>query len=251
MKNSCNLAQQKARKGQISVNQCGFEKLFQMANIIEFSNLPKSNKFQNLQGKVFTRLTVIGFGGRVNKSSYWVCECECNNIVNVRAGHLKSGATTSCGCKRMDSNTKHGHTTRIADSPTYKSWENMVQRCSNPKTCGYENYGGRGIKVCDRWKKFENFLTDMGVRPEGKTLDRYPDNDGDYCQDNCRWATRKEQNSNKRNNHLLTFNGETKTVTQWASDLGVSRNTIFSRLFRGYSSERTLTTKFANVVRTF
>jgi hypothetical protein len=116
----------------------------------------------------------------------------------------------------------------------------MMQRCYNSKNSGYKNYGGRGIKVCDRWHTFENFFEDMGKRPKGLTLDR-KDNNGDYCLENCRWATAKEQMNNNRNNNWLTHEGETRNITQWAGIIGISRNTLGKRLnFYKWSIEKTL-----------
>lgn len=136
---------------------------------------------------------------------------------------------------------KHSHTTHSSSSPTYKSWHMMKQRCFNPNYNQYADYGGRGITVCDRWLAFENFLADMGVRPDGLTLDR-EDNNGNYEPDNCRWATRKEQQSNNRNVHWIELNGERKTLSQWAESLGIKPHTLSNRFKSGWPEERALTT---------
>jgi hypothetical protein len=115
----------------------------------------------------------------------------------------------------------------------------MLKRCNDPKQTGYQNYGGKGIKVCEDWKTFEGFLADMGERGEGKTLDRI-DSNGNYEKSNCRWFDMKEQANNRSNNHLLTHNGETHTVAQWAEKLGIKDGTIRARLFRGFSTEDAL-----------
>ena len=120
----------------------------------------------------------------------------------------------------------------------------MKQRCSNEKDANYHNYGGRGISVCERWHSFENFLADMGERPSKiHSLDRFPDKNGNYGPDNCRWATPKEQMRNVRYNRMITFNGETYCTAQWAEKLGISAYNIYSRLKRGMSIEQVMSTK--------
>lgn len=137
---------------------------------------------------------------------------------------------------------KHGARRKNVPTREYTTWNCMRNRCRNPNDGAYRWYGGRGIKVCDRWDSFENFLTDMGPRPHGCSLDRI-DVDADYGPDNCRWLPDALQNRNKRNNRLLTFNGETKTVAEWAELRGLSRDLIGSRINRrGWPVERALTT---------
>jgi hypothetical protein len=117
----------------------------------------------------------------------------------------------------------------------------MKRRCENPRSHAYGDYGGRGIKVCDRWKTFENFISDMGERPEGMTLERI-DVNGNYTPENCRWATTLEQNGNRRTRRLLTLRGKTQSMTEWARETGIDVNVINARLRRGWSDEKTLTT---------
>lgn len=125
-------------------------------------------------------------------------------------------------------------------NPTKKAWKNMQQRCYNQNAPGYKNYGGRGIRICIKWRlSFKCFLKDMGRRPEGLTLER-KDNDGNYTPDNCRWATRKEQQRNKRNNILLTHKGKTMCLGEWAEYLVMSRNTIKKRYAYGMPVDRIL-----------
>lgn len=151
-------------------------------------------------GKRYGRLLVVSLK-RATPPVLWLCQCDCGKRLVIRGNYL-SGRTRSCGCLRVDTGREKGELTakhRDINSPEYAAWANMRDRCRNPNNHAYKNYGGRGIKVCKRWDKYENFLSDMGRRPSSKhSLDRYPDNDGDYKKSNCRWATVKEQGNNRR-----------------------------------------------------
>lgn len=150
----------------------------------------------SLIGKTFGRLTVLDrAGSSKNGHSIWLCLCECGVTANVLGTNLRTGHTTSCGCYNTEVVTKHNQ----YGSLTYQSWKGMIQRCINPKSSKYKDYGGRGITVCSKWmESFISFVNDMGIRP-GKqfTIDRI-DNDKGYYKNNCRWATRLQQNLNKR-----------------------------------------------------
>jgi hypothetical protein len=177
-------------------------------------------------------------------NSMWNCVCDCGNSKTVEGSHLRSGATKSCGClsKEFPHNFKHGQSKRGLTTQIYKCWVQIMQRCYNPKHKHYKNYGGRGIKVCDRWHVFENFYVDMGDCPLGLSLDRR-DNNGNYELGNCRWATSKEQMNNREYNVWYTHKGETKNITQWARHLGMSVATLCARLNElGWSIEKALTT---------
>lgn len=127
--------------------------------------------------------------------------------------------------------TKHGFATRSPHPSvkTYYCWRSMMQRCYGKSSQGYKRYGGRGISVCKRWRDFQNFLSDMGVKPSGLTLER-KDNNGNYCKANCRWATQAEQNRNHSKNRRITFRGETKLLSDWARSRGIHKNTLIHRL---------------------
>ncbi len=199
-------------------------------------------KFMDLTGQVFGRLTVVSRaedkGGRVS----WNCRCECGNNSIVKGRHLRSGCTRSCGCLSMDGLRERFTSHGMRKSKEYKTWQGMIQRCTNPSAPNYSQYGGRGVGICNSWLKFENFFADMGSRPKGMTLDRI-DNDGNYDLENCRWATDSEQHRNKRNNVMVTFNGKIKCLAAWAEEAGMIRDTLHTRLVKlNWSIEKSLTT---------
>lgn len=204
-------------------------------------------KFVDLTGERFERLLVIS---RARNSSthqaQFLCRCDCGNEKVIRANALRMALTKSCGCLQIEngvmqgglSRPKHGHCSNGV-SPTYISWRSMWNRCTNVAHDGYARYGGRGIAVCERWLKFENFLADMGERPDGMTIER-KDANGNYCPENCHWATSKAQNRNKRNNKLHFYKGESKTVNEWAEVLGIRLSTLEKRLRIGWDIVRAI-----------
>jgi hypothetical protein len=133
----------------------------------------------------------------------------------------------------------------IVHSITYTSWQAMLGRCRNPANDHFAQYGGAGVTVCERWTSFENFLDDMGERPEGQTLDRYPDKTGNYEPANCRWATPQQQSWNRRSGRMLILNNETLCVGEWAVRIGIPRTVLQDRLRLGWSDERILTTPYS------
>lgn len=203
----------------------------------------------DLLNRRFERLLVIECAGRSGGRVIWLCLCDCGNKIVARHNNLRSGNTKSCGCKQ----TRHGHA-GAKGSPTYVSWQNMIARVNGQRGAETaKNYSDRGIGVCSRWRVFDLFLEDMGIRPIGSTLDRI-DNDRGYecgicetCVDtgrkmNCRWATRKQQQRNRRTNVLLTLDGETACLSEWAERTGIRFNRLRIRLKSGWSTERALTT---------
>ena len=194
----------------------------------------------DMRHEVFGRLTVIGRSPLTKKGGYWDCLCECGAITQVRRASLLNGAIRSCGCLSKERSTTHGHAGGGA-SKTYHIWSSMLARCRTTTHAAYADYGGRGIKVCDEWLEYSRFLSDMGEKPHGKSLDRIDNNLG-YSAENCRWATPKEQNNNRRDNVRLTLDGVEKTLTEWSNQMGIRPKAVSARLLRGWSLERALTT---------
>lgn len=205
----------------------------------------------NLIGKRFSKLKVIK---RIENDKYgnsrWLCECDCGKITKVLGTHLRSNHTKSCGCLQAQSckNIKHKPKHGMIKTRIYRIWNGMKNRTnenSRFKETQYKNYSGRNIKICEDWKNnfvsFYNWAISNGYQ-DNLTIDRI-DVDGDYEPNNCRWVTMKEQQNNKRNNTILEYNGLKLTISQWEEKLNFPHKLITNRLRRGWSIEKTLTTK--------
>lgn len=185
-------------------------------------------------GQVYGDWTVIGEANRELKSARFPCRCKCGNTSLVRPGNLASGASRRCFACSMRARNK-------SYTPEYGIWAGIIQRCCNPNSTAYANYGGRGIRVCERWMKFDAFQDDMGQRPSSEhSIDRI-DVNGNYCPENCRWATSEEQCNNKRDTLRITINGETRSATQWANKTGIHPNSVYARIRRGQKPEDAVT----------
>lgn len=202
----------------------------------------RAKNFKDLSGQRFGRLTATTFDGTRKGKSWWRCSCDCGAEKIVAYQHLARGLVKSCGCLRKERTratmTKHGGS---ADGGArwYQAWSGMLGRCNNSNSARFHRYGGRGIRVCDRWRDPLAFYADMGDPPEGHSLDRI-DNDRDYSPDNCRWATAKEQNNNRCTTRMISFGGETMSAAVWAQRLGIGKATMYYRL-REWPLERALT----------
>ena len=202
----------------------------------------------NLAGQTFGRLVVRSFhGNETGGGAIWLCDSESGTEKPVPARHLRRGDVQSCGCLAADTLRKRSVTHGKSKTSQYKIWTSMIQRCTNPQNPEYPYYGDRGVTVCDRWlNSFEAFLEDMGPRPSARySLDRFPNNDGNYEPGNVRWATDKEQGRNRRSNRLLTHDGLTLCVADWSDRTGIAESTITKRLKLGWDIGRTLSTAVA------
>jgi hypothetical protein len=214
-------------------------------NFIRTEKLPgrqRNRPLKDYTGERFGRLTAIQLVERdlsKENNHLWLFRCDCGNEKAARIKAVRAGHTTSCGCAFRDlmveRNTTHGlvHT----QPREYRSWKDMRGRCFNPNNDDYPDYGGRGITACERWSDFAAFFADMGRRPKGYSLDRINVN-GNYEPGNCRWAPPGVQARNKRNNHRLTLNGETRTLAEWCRHFGLDHSKVRYRLKQGWPVEK-------------
>lgn len=190
--------------------------------------MPKGRQIVDLTGQRFGRLVALSIAGRKRYGSsskiLWLCRCDCGQDHVAKSNQLRLGRTRSCGCLQREVTITRNKTEMVTHGMTasrdFRCWASMISRCTNPKTPEYRYYGARGIKVCERWRAFENFYADMGPRPRGLSIERI-DTNGDYEPGNCRWATAKEQANNRRNNAIVEYAGRRQNVTQWAEEFGI------------------------------
>lgn len=176
-----------------------------------------------------------------------LCRCDCGKEWLVWLKYIKSGRTKSCGCLNADYKKKaksHGMGGRYSKASEYIIWASMIQRCTNPNEKCFKHYGGRGITVCEAWRKFENFFADMGKRPGPEyTIDRKKTN-GNYEKSNCRWTKKLVQMNNKRNNHRIEYNGRIKTIAEWSRETGINISTLKNRIRNNWPVERAMMPRF-------
>jgi len=206
------------------------------------------NEYEHLEftGEKYGRWKTSDTQIRKGRKYYLACKCDCGVIRLVAKASLKNGKSQSCGCLHKEKlkesykgknnpQYKHGNSCKNSWSKEYRAWVDMKTRCNNKNCRAYDLYGGRGINVCEEWiNDFEKFLVDMKVAPSKK---HRVDPDGNYEKENCRWATRKEQMRNIRNNCLLSLNGKTKTAIEWSETLNIKVKTIYTRKSKGWSDK--------------
>jgi hypothetical protein len=195
-------------------------------------------------GKRYGRLIVLSVGGHTKWAQpqrLWLCKCDCGNTVEVAGGEL-GRRTNSCGCLKAEINIRHGATEHPSRKYIYRTWVRIRVRCYYKKYHNWAAYGGRGITVSEDWMTFENFERDMGpTYQRGLQIDRI-DNSKGYSKENCRWATSKQNNRNRRSNTVFTIRGETKTLVEWCEVANVGPKGVFYRLGQGWDPERAIFT---------
>lgn len=196
---------------------------------------------QDLTGRKFGKLTVVSEAGHRGKNVAWLCICDCGKETIATAGHLRSGARVSCGCRRSDTKMKYD----TKNNRMYSIWRGMKERCHNKHHRSYAKYGGRGIKVCDEWldfAAFQKWALFNGYSDE-LSIDRI-DNDGNYCPANCRWATDIDQANNKSQSKIIEYQGQSMTLAQWCRLLSLPYLPIYQRLYRGWTFEKAIKMPF-------
>lgn len=188
----------------------------------------------------FGRLVALAFFDRSIKPrvARWLFRCDCGTEKVIRVDHVSRGAIVSCGCHKREMATKHG----LHGTPEYYVWAAMLERCRNPNSTNYANYGARGISVCVEWSDFQIFIKDMGERPSNKYSLERVDNDGPYSKANCRWATKEEQARNTRRNRKINYNGQLVTFAEAARMAGIDPSTMWHRINSGWDAPRAIET---------
>lgn len=198
-------------------------------------------KVEDLTGRLFGLLSVKNRAPNSKSgTTMWNCVCACGNKRTIHGTALRAGRNKSCGCNSPRFKPHHGETHAMSGTRIYKIWRGMIVRCSD-KAYGKSKklYYEKGIRLCDEWMTFDNFLADMGIPDAGMSIDRIDGNKG-YYKENCRWADHKTQANNTSANLLITHDGKTMTASQWADLTGIKPNTIVYRIRRGWSADRAL-----------
>lgn len=195
----------------------------------------QSNNFIDMHGKRYGRLLVLdraedAISAR-SRHTRWNCICDCGKLVTVRSSGIMTGDTRSCGCLRRD--LLNEKSSKKSKMPEYGIYRSIISRCLNPNVKRYNNYGGRGINICQRWLDgFENFIADMGERPSVYHSIERIDNNGGYSPENCKWATMDEQAKNRSNNYFIEFGGERMILQDWSKRIGINHSNLKKRIER-------------------
>ena len=194
--------------------------------------MPVNKNIKDISGKRYGRLTVLSYAYSKNRTTFWNCKCDCGNETIIRKNSLTNGDTISCGCYRKEHKHEYGFKHGKSHEKIYNSWAGMKSRCLSKNHSKYKNYGGRGITICEEWLDFNNFYdwAILNGYKEGLSIDRINVN-GNYEPHNCRWSDRKTQMNNKTNNRYIEYGGQIKTITEWASELGIKTETLRYRIF--------------------
>lgn len=201
----------------------------------------------DITGNKYGRLTAIKESYKTKSDTYWLCKCDCGNYKNVRKCNLTGNVTFSCGCLQKEAVSKVLKTHGKSKTKIYKVWASMNQRCTNESYSEYKCYGGKGISVCNDWKKFENFYKwaiENGYKESCEkysiSIDRINTNEN-YCPENCRFVNYKIQGRNKTNNHLININGNIKPLSEWCEIYNINSSTVRNRIARGWGEIKALT----------
>lgn len=240
------------KRSEIQCSQCGTEYMRTASQVnqsikkrgawscVSCAGAPNKMK---IAGQKFSKLLVVSYAGVEDYGSNgtktrWQCLCDCGKVIFASGSLLRSGKKRSCGCDRVrvSPSKTHGRT----GTREYRAWMAMKNRCRNPKFSQYKDYGGRGIRFCERWESFESFFADMGACPIGNSIDRI-DVNGNYEPSNCRWSDRKTQARNTRVNRRITFNGTTKCLKEWSEELEMDQSSLAERIQK-WGTEKALTT---------
>lgn len=197
----------------------------------------------DITGHLFGYLTAIEFAYKLNSRHYWLCKCRCGVEKAVNKGKLMNGESKSCGCYAKERTSEVRRIHLMSKTRFYGIWNDMIMRCYNPKREGYHNYGGRGIKVEKRWRKFDNFKNDMfdGYK-KGLSLERVNVN-GNYCRKNCKWIPLEDQKLNRRNSIKISYLSKSYTVSDFAKEYNLNLRTFYDQIKNGFTIEKVLNKK--------
>lgn len=204
------------------------------------SKAGQKTALKDMTGQRFGRLVVMERSAKTRRAAQWLCRCDCGKSAVSNGDNLRRGLAKSCGCISTERLVKATRRHGLTGTRTHRIWTSMLTRVTNPRRRNAHRYIGRNIQVCDRWKTFDNFLADMGEAPTGMSLDRYPNQDGNYEPGNCRWATYTQQARNTSVTRMVTVNGERIALRDACDSFGISVSTVSCRIRAGWPESRWL-----------